>query len=130
MGLKRLALETESWAEMPFTLEGKTALVTGAGRAIGRAIGRRLVAEGTKVMINDLDAAMLLESEAELARPGRVRHVTGDLTDTMVPERIVHATVAEFDSIDIIVNNAGYGWGNAIQKRPMSSSTRCWKSTW
>jgi 3-oxoacyl-[acyl-carrier protein] reductase len=116
MKLERLALETESTAEMPFTLEGKTALVTGAGRGIGRAIARRLVAAGARVMINDLDEAMLLESEAELARPGRVRHVTGDLTDPMVPERIVHTTVGEFDSIDIIVNNAGYSWDNVIQK--------------
>jgi 3-oxoacyl-[acyl-carrier protein] reductase len=116
MELERFALETESAAEMPFTLEGKTALVTGAGRGIGRAIARRLVAAGARVMINDLDEAMLLESEAELARPGRVSHVTGDLTDPMVPERIVHTTVAEFDSIDIIVNNAGYSWDNVIQK--------------
>lgn len=116
MELERLALETESAAEMPFTLEGKTALVTGAGRGIGRAIARRLIAAGARVMINDLDEAMLLESEAELARPGRVSHVTGDLTDPMVPERIVHTTVAEFDSIDIIVNNAGYSWDNVIQK--------------
>jgi 3-oxoacyl-[acyl-carrier protein] reductase len=116
MELERLALETEIAAEMPFTLEGKTALVTGAGRGIGRAIARRLVAAGARVMINDLDEAMLLESEAELAWPGRVKHVTGDLTDPMVPERIVHTTVAEFDSIDIIVNNAGYSWDNVIQK--------------
>ena len=116
MKSERLALETESVAEMPFTLEGKTALVTGAGRGIGRAIARRLVAAGARVMINDLDEAMLLESEAELARPGRVRHVAGDLTDPMVPERIVHTTVAEFNSIDIIVNNAGYSWDNVIQK--------------
>lgn len=116
MELERLELETESAAEMPFTLDGKTALVTGAGRGIGRAIARRLVAAGARVMINDLDEAMLLESEAELAHPGRVKHVTGDLTDPMVPERIVHTTVAEFDSIDIIVNNAGYSWDNVIQK--------------
>ena len=76
MELERLALATESAAEMPFTLEGKTALVTGAGRGIGRAIAKRLVAAGARVMINDLDEAMLLESEAELALagPGQARH--------------------------------------------------------
>jgi 3-oxoacyl-[acyl-carrier protein] reductase len=74
------------------------------------------VGAGARVMINDLDENLLLESEAELARPGRVKHVTGDLTDPMVPERVVHTTVAEFESIDIIVNNAGYSWDNVIQK--------------
>ena len=116
MESERTAFETERSAEMPFTLEGKTALVTGAGRGIGRAIAKRLVGAGARVMINDLDENLLLESEAELARPGRVKHVTGDLTDPMVPERVVHTTVAEFDSIDIIVNNAGYSWDNVIQK--------------
>ena len=67
-------------------------------------------------MINDLDEAMLLDSEAELGHPGRVSHVTADLTDPSVPEKIVEATIAEFDSIDIIVNNAGYSWDNVIQK--------------
>jgi len=112
----RIAYETERAAEMPFTLEGKTALVTGAGRGIGRAIAKRLVGAGARVMINDLDESLLLESEAELAYPNRVRHVTGDLTDPMVPERVVHTTVEEFESIDIIVNNAGYSWDNVIQK--------------
>jgi len=116
MDAERTAFATESAAEMPFTLDGKTALVTGAGRGIGRAIARRLVSAGARVMINDLDETMLRESEAELAHPGRVKHVTGDLTDPMVPEMIVHSTIDEFDSIDIIVNNAGYSWDNVIQK--------------
>ena len=102
--------------EMPFSLEGKTALVTGAGRGIGRAIAKRLVGAGARVMVNDLDETMLLESERELAQPERIRHITGDLTDPAIPEMIVQATLAEFDSIDIIVNNAGYSWDNVIQK--------------
>ena len=110
-------LETQmEHAEMPFTLEGKTALVTGAGRGIGRAIAKRLVAAGANVMVNDLDEALLVESEAELAKPDRVRHVTGDLTDPKTPDSIVQATIEEFGAIDIIVNNAGYSWDNVIQK--------------
>jgi 3-oxoacyl-[acyl-carrier protein] reductase len=108
--------ETEMATGSPFTLEGKTALVTGAGRGIGRAIARRLVGAGARVMINDLDEKMLLESEAELANPKRVSHIVGDLTDPTIPELIVQATLAEFQSIDIIVNNAGYSWDNVIQK--------------
>lgn len=101
---------------MPFTLEGKTALVTGAGRGIGRAIARRLAVAGANVMVNDLDESMLRESEAELALGGRVRHIQGDLTDPAMPETVVQATIAAFGSIDIIVNNAGYSWDSVIQK--------------
>jgi len=112
----RTETETIDVSGIPFTLEGKTALVTGAGRGIGRAIAKRLAGAGARVMINDLDESMLLESEAALAKPGRVSHITGDLTDPAIPELIVQATLAEFDSIDIIVNNAGYSWDNVIQK--------------
>jgi 3-oxoacyl-[acyl-carrier protein] reductase len=116
METPNLATEMGSATEMPFTLQGKTALVTGAGRGIGKAIAKRLLGAGAHVMINDLDEAMLLESEAELAHPGRVRHIAGDLTDAAIPEAIVQVTLAEFGSIDIIVNNAGYSWDNVIQK--------------
>jgi 3-oxoacyl-[acyl-carrier protein] reductase len=116
MQTEQVAIQTEKLARSPFTLEGKTALVTGAGRGIGRAIAKRLVDAGACVMVNDLDEAMLLESEAELAQPDRVKHITGDLTDPAIPELIVQATLAEFDSLDIIVNNAGYSWDNVIQK--------------
>jgi 3-oxoacyl-[acyl-carrier protein] reductase len=102
--------------ESAFTLDGKTALVTGAGRGIGRAIAKRLVRAGANVMVNDLDEAMLLDAEVELAQPERVRHITGDLTDPSIPDIIVQATLAEFNGIDIIVNNAGYSWDNVIQK--------------
>jgi 3-oxoacyl-[acyl-carrier protein] reductase len=116
MEFGRTETEAEIVSGIPFTLEGKTALVTGAGRGIGRAIAKRLVDAGARVMMNDLDEEMLLESEAELAKPDRVSRVTGDLTDPAIPELIVQATLAEFDSIDIIVNNAGYSWDNVIQK--------------
>ncbi|MGO9433112.1 MAG: SDR family NAD(P)-dependent oxidoreductase [Terracidiphilus sp.] len=106
----------ETVGEMPFTLQGKTAIVTGAGRGIGRAIAKRLVSAGACVMVNDLDEKVLLESEAHLARPKRVRHFTGDLTAADIPEAIVRATLEEFGSVDIIVNNAGYSWDSVIQK--------------
>lgn len=102
--------------EAPFTLQNKTAIVTGSGRGIGRAIAKRLAAAGARVMLNDLDEKMLLESKATLPNPERIRHFQGDLTDPQVPTKIVDATLAEFGSLDIIVNNAGYSWDNVIQK--------------
>ncbi len=111
-----LQTETVRLVEMPFTLEGKTAIVTGSGRGIGRAIAKRLVSAGACVMLNDLDEKMLLESKEALADPQRVSFIKGDLTDPLVPGQIVDATLDAFKSIDIIVNNAGYSWDNVIQK--------------
>ncbi len=101
---------------MPFTLEGRTALVTGSGRGIGRAIAKRLLEAGASVMLNDIDEAVLLDAEAALGHPDRVRHITGDLTLPTTPAAVVEAALAAFGSIDIIVNNAGYTWDSVIQK--------------
>jgi 3-oxoacyl-[acyl-carrier protein] reductase len=111
-----LQTRSEKAVEMPFSLEGKTALVTGAGRGIGRAIAKKLVTAGARVMVNDLDEQTLLATEQELDVPERVRHTTGDLTDPATPEAVVQAVLSEFGGIDIIVNNAGYSWDNVIQK--------------
>jgi len=98
---------------MPFTLESKTALVTGAGRGIGRAIAQKLAEYGAAVMVNDLDAALAAETAAML--PHAASHA-GDVTHPAFPQQLVNATIERFGSLDIIVNNAGYTWDNVIQK--------------
>lgn len=108
-------LEQVGRVEAPFTLFGKTALVTGAGRGIGKAVARRLAMAGARVMINDLDENALRDAEEEIAADS-VRHVRGDLADPSVPELIVNRTIETFGAIDIIVNNAGYSWDSVIQK--------------
>jgi 3-oxoacyl-[acyl-carrier protein] reductase len=95
-----------------FSLEGKSAVVTGAGRGIGRAIALQLSAAGAKVMANDLDAAPLEETKAAT----RGWALAGDITDPAFPARLIEATIAETGGLDIIVNNAGYTWDNVIQK--------------
>ncbi|HTA41313.1 MAG TPA: SDR family oxidoreductase [Bryobacteraceae bacterium] len=96
-----------------FSLASKVALVTGAGRGIGRAIGHQLAAARASVMLNDLDSGPLEEAGGTI--PGS-RTLAGDLTDPAFPQRLVEQTIAEFGGIDIIVNNAGYTWDNIIQK--------------
>jgi 3-oxoacyl-[acyl-carrier protein] reductase len=102
---------------MPFSLKGKTALVTGSGRGIGRAIALKLAAAGAGVMLSDIDREPLFETGGLIdAAGGAARALPGDVTAAEFPQKLVDATVAGFGSIDIIVNNAGYTWDNVIQK--------------
>ena len=102
---------------MIIDLRSKAALVTGAGRGIGRAIAEQLAASGAAVMINDLEEAPAGEARDALrAAGGRAETSAGDITDSSFPQKLVDATIAAFGSIDIIVNNAGYMWNNLIQK--------------
>jgi 3-oxoacyl-[acyl-carrier protein] reductase len=102
---------------MRFDLKGKTALVTGAGRGIGREVARQLAELGATVMLSDLDSDVLTETGSAIEGAGGVcKVVAGDLTTTGFPEEVVRAAVANFGGLDIIVNNAGFTWDNVIQK--------------
>jgi len=102
---------------MSFSLESKAALVTGAGRGIGRAIARKLAAAGAAVMVNDLDPAPAAETADDIAKSGgRAASLAGDVTAPDFPQKLVDATLAAFGGLHIIVNNAGYTWDNVIQK--------------
>ena len=102
---------------MSFTLDSKVALVTGAGRGIGRAIAEKLAGAGAAVMVNDLDEGPASEAEAAIRLAGRAAsHLEGDVTQPDFPQKLVDATITAFGGLDIIVNNAGYTWDNVIQK--------------
>ncbi|MNQ63209.1 3-oxoacyl-[acyl-carrier-protein] reductase FabG [compost metagenome] len=98
-------------------LEGKVAMVTGAGRGIGRCIALKLAHEGAKVVVNDLDAAPAEEVVAEIrAAGGQAVAFASSVTAPDFGTSFVKATLDAFGAIDIIVNNAGYTWDNVIQK--------------
>jgi len=102
---------------MSLNLNSKVAVITGAGRGIGRAIAEKLAAAGAAVMINDLDPEPAAEAEAAIRLSGRAAaHLAGDVTAPDFPQKLVDATLDTFGGIDIIVNNAGYTWDNVIQK--------------
>lgn len=89
---------------------GKTALVTGGSRGIGRAIAVELARRGADVALVGRDVNALAESAAACAnaRPGAVAHVfEGDVTDQAAVERIVGEAVARFGRIDFAIANAG-----------------------
>jgi NAD(P)-dependent dehydrogenase (short-subunit alcohol dehydrogenase family) len=88
-------------------LEGKSAIVTGAGRGIGKAIARKFLEEGTRVMICDLEPERLEATREELAAIGTVQSEMVNVTSREVVERLVDRAKEEFGPIDILANNAG-----------------------
>ncbi|WP_410567002.1 SDR family NAD(P)-dependent oxidoreductase [Amycolatopsis sp. cmx-4-61] len=98
-------------------LDGRTALVTGAGRGIGREIAFKLAADGARVVVNDLDDEPARQVAEEVqARGGTATACAGSVTDPAFARRFVTTAVETFGGVDIIVNNAGYTWDSVIQK--------------
>ena len=98
-------------------LDGKVAIVTGSGRGIGREIALRLVRDGAKVVINDIDEAPAKETIAEIEKlGGKAVACTGDVAKPDFGDRIVKTAIDAFGGCHVVVNNAGYTWDSVIQK--------------
>lgn len=97
-------------------LEGKIAIITGAGRGIGAATARLFAAHGATVIAGDIDRAPLDETVAAItAAGGQVVAVPGDATDPAYPAQLVAAALAH-GGLDILVANAGYTWDAMAHK--------------
>jgi NAD(P)-dependent dehydrogenase (short-subunit alcohol dehydrogenase family) len=88
-------------------LIGKVAIVTGAGQGIGKGIAKRLLEEGMSVVIADVDAEAGAEAAAELEAFGSVLFKETDVADEAQVARLVEATLARFEHLDALINNAG-----------------------
>ena len=86
---------------------GKVAVITGAGRGIGRACAERFLSEGAQVVIGDIDAARLHETASTLGGPERIFAVPTDVSQKPEVDALIAAAVASFGRVDIMVNNAG-----------------------
>jgi len=85
----------------------KTAIVTGAGKGIGYEIAKRLVLEGASVILNDLDLDLSEKAATELSELGVCLPFAGDVSDPNFNREIVDFAVAETNSLDIVMANAG-----------------------
>lgn len=90
-------------------LSGKTALITGAGRGIGRAIALCFAHEGCNIAFTDIALSeQVLATEAELCALGvRAKAYAADAADYEQTQQIVGQVLADFGGIDILINNAG-----------------------
>ncbi|MGW6395060.1 bifunctional aldolase/short-chain dehydrogenase [Streptomyces sp. NPDC055103] len=106
----------------PKPLATRVALVTGAGSGIGKAIARRLVAEGACVVVADLNGENAAEVAKELGGPDKAVAVTVDVTsESRIAAAFQEAALA-FGGVDLVVNNAGI----SISKPLLETTARDW----
>ena len=88
-------------------LRGKTAIVTGGSRGIGRAVAERLVEEGSRVVVTARKKEALDEAVARLGGPDVALAVAGKADDVEHQAETVRLAIERFDSVDLLVNNTG-----------------------
>src|SRR4029078_10248736 len=88
-------------------MKGKVAIVTGAGGGVGRAISRRLVSEGCKVVLVGRDRARLQRAASEGGDKKNTMTAVADITKEAEVLRAMEQPISSFDKVDIRVNNAG-----------------------
>lgn len=91
---------------MGFSIEGKTAIVTGAANGIGLAIGRHFIDKGANVVFADMDEAKLAAEIGETPDDGPARYFAGDLRERLTLANLLSATLDAFDRVDILVNGS------------------------
>ena len=91
-------------------LKDRVAIVTGAARGIGKAIGTAFVEQGARLVIGDIQGDLAEKTAAELAKGGgEVRSIGVDLAEATGGQKLVDFCLKEFGRVDILVNNAGIG---------------------
>lgn len=89
------------------SLREKVAIVTGGGQGIGKAIAKRFLEEGMKVIIAEIDQEAGKETEAEYKHIGSILFISTDVSDESSVKSLLFETQKKFGAIDVLVNNAG-----------------------
>ncbi|MDD0838999.1 SDR family oxidoreductase [Curvibacter sp. HBC61] len=101
-----------------FSLQGRTALITGGSRGIGRMIAEGFIAQGARVYISARKAAACDQTAAELSQHGHCVSLPGDVSTLAGAQALAAAYAQHEDSLDILVNNAGAAWGAPFDEFP------------
>ena len=103
-----------------FSLEGRTALITGGSRGIGRMIAEGFLAQGARVYISARKAAACDQTAKELSAFGHCVSLPADVSTLEGAQALVEAYAKHEGSLDILVNNAGAAWGAPYDEFPES----------
>ncbi|KQU82433.1 3-oxoacyl-ACP reductase [Variovorax sp. Root318D1] len=103
-----------------FSLKGRSALITGGSRGIGRMIAEGFLAQGARVYISARKAAACDQTAKELSAFGHCVSLPADVSTLEGAQALVDAYAKHEDSLDILVNNAGAAWGAPYDEFPES----------
>ena len=101
-----------------FSLQGRTALVTGGSRGIGRMIAAGFLAQGARVYISSRKAVACEDAARELSSLGPCFSLPADVSSVEGARGLAAAFTAKEPSLDILVNNAGAAWGESFDSFP------------
>jgi NAD(P)-dependent dehydrogenase (short-subunit alcohol dehydrogenase family) len=107
-----------------FSVAGKTVVVTGGTRGIGRMIATGFVAAGATVIISSRKAAAVDATVADLSDLGPCEGIPADLSTEEGARALVESVASTHDHIDVLVNNAGATWGAPLQDHDTASWDR------
>ncbi len=91
---------------MSFSIEGKTAIVTGAANGVGLAIARHFANKGANVMLADMDEPQLAKECKGSDDDSAIRYFAGDLRERLTMANLLSATLDAFDRVDILINGS------------------------
>jgi NAD(P)-dependent dehydrogenase (short-subunit alcohol dehydrogenase family) len=103
-----------------FSLEGRTALITGGSRGIGKMIAEGFLTHGAKIYISARKGGALEETAKELSKLGSVTPIVLDASGADGARKLADAYLKHESKLDILVNNAGAAWGAPFDEFPES----------